>query len=104
MMLWRISWSGEPSVSRHRKPWWIESITPGCRITLGSLNGFPLMSRFRSSRSPHRIKSKNPDAPAVKREAEEDWDGWSCGPDCGRKVGGGVTTPAPRWLRAGEVA
>ena len=27
----------------------------------------------RSGRSPHRIKSKNPTAPAVKREAEEDW-------------------------------
>jgi hypothetical protein len=26
-----------------------------------------------SGRSPDWIKSKNPDAPAVKREAEEDW-------------------------------
>jgi hypothetical protein len=30
-------------------------------------------SPYRSGRSPHWIKSKNPDAPAVKREAEEDW-------------------------------
>jgi hypothetical protein len=30
-------------------------------------------SRYRSGRSPHWIKSKNPDAPAVRREAEEDW-------------------------------
>jgi bifunctional non-homologous end joining protein LigD len=30
-------------------------------------------SRYRSGRSPHWIKSKNPTAPAVKREAEEDW-------------------------------
>ena len=30
-------------------------------------------SRYRSGRSPHWIKSKNPNAPAVKREAEEDW-------------------------------
>jgi phage/plasmid-associated DNA primase len=29
--------------------------------------------RYRSGRSPDWIKSKNPDAPAVKREAEEDW-------------------------------
>jgi bifunctional non-homologous end joining protein LigD len=30
-------------------------------------------SPYRSGRSPHWIKSKNPNAPAVKREAEEDW-------------------------------
>ena len=30
-------------------------------------------SRYHSGRSPHWIKSKNPTAPAVKREAEEDW-------------------------------
>jgi hypothetical protein len=31
-------------------------------------------SRHRSGRSPDWIKSKNPGAPAVMREAEEDWD------------------------------
>jgi ATP-dependent DNA ligase len=30
-------------------------------------------SQYRSGRSPHWIKSKNPNAPAVRREAEEDW-------------------------------
>jgi hypothetical protein len=30
-------------------------------------------STYRSGRSRHCIKSKNPAAPAVKREAEEDW-------------------------------
>ena len=30
-------------------------------------------SAYRSGRSRHWIKSKNPAAPAVKREAEEDW-------------------------------
>jgi bifunctional non-homologous end joining protein LigD len=30
-------------------------------------------SRYRSGRSPHWVKCKNPAAPAVKREAEEDW-------------------------------
>jgi bifunctional non-homologous end joining protein LigD len=30
-------------------------------------------SQYRSGRSPDWIKSKNPNAPAVRREAEEDW-------------------------------
>jgi len=39
---------------------------------------FRLGSRYRSGRSPDWLKMKNPDAPAVKREAEEDWGkkGW----------------------------
>jgi len=28
---------------------------------------------YRSGRSPHWVKVKNPKAPAVRREAEEDW-------------------------------
>jgi bifunctional non-homologous end joining protein LigD len=32
-----------------------------------------LGSRYRSGRSPGWLKFKNPAAPAVKREAEEDW-------------------------------
>ena len=32
-----------------------------------------LGSPYRSGRSPHWVKVKNPKAPAVKREAEEDW-------------------------------
>jgi ATP-dependent DNA ligase len=32
---------------------------------------------YSSGRSPHWIKSNNPAAPAVKREAEEDWGAWS---------------------------
>jgi len=35
-----------------------------------------LGSRYRSGRSPDWLKMKNPDAPAVKREAEEHW---NCG-------------------------
>jgi ATP-dependent DNA ligase len=34
-----------------------------------------LDSPYRSGRSPHWVKVKNPRAPAVKREAEEDWGG-----------------------------
>jgi hypothetical protein len=30
-------------------------------------------STYRSGRSKHRLKVKNPAAPAVRREAEEDW-------------------------------
>jgi hypothetical protein len=32
-----------------------------------------LGSRYRSGRTSDWLKCKNPDAPAVKREAEEDW-------------------------------
>jgi ATP-dependent DNA ligase len=32
-----------------------------------------LGSRYRSGKSPDWIKSKNPQSPAVRREAEEDW-------------------------------
>jgi hypothetical protein len=35
-----------------------------------------LGSRYRSGRSPDWLKFKNPEAPAVKREAEEDWGRW----------------------------
>ena len=37
-----------------------------------------LGSRYRSGRSPDWLKFKNPAAPAVKREVEEDWGekGW----------------------------
>jgi hypothetical protein len=31
------------------------------------------LTEFRAARSDHWIKVKNPTAPAVKREAEEDW-------------------------------
>jgi ATP-dependent DNA ligase len=34
-----------------------------------------LGSRYVSGRSKDWLKFKNPDAPAVKREAEEDWNG-----------------------------
>ena len=33
-------------------------------------------SPYSSGRSRHWVKSKNPNAPAVKREAEEDWGRW----------------------------
>jgi ATP-dependent DNA ligase len=33
----------------------------------------PRDTRYRSGRSPDWLKFKNPEAPAVKREAEEEW-------------------------------
>jgi bifunctional non-homologous end joining protein LigD len=44
-----------------------------CKLGLEGIVSKRRNSRYRSGRSPDRIKSKNPAAPAVKREAEEDW-------------------------------
>jgi len=41
----------------------------GCEGVVSKRFGSP----YRSGRSPHWVKVKNPKAPAVKREAEEDW-------------------------------
>jgi ATP-dependent DNA ligase len=43
-----------------------------CKIGLEAIVSKRLGSRYRSGRSPDWLKFKNPDAPAVKREAEED--------------------------------
>jgi ATP-dependent DNA ligase len=63
-----------------------EALEPNCRYAAGSfryackmgLEGIVserLGSRYRAGRSPDWLKFKNPAAPAVKREAEEEW-GW----------------------------
>jgi bifunctional non-homologous end joining protein LigD len=44
-----------------------------CKLGLEGIVSKRLGSRYRSGRSRHWIKSKNAAAPAVKREAEEDW-------------------------------
>ena len=44
-----------------------------CRLGLEGIVSKRRNSAYRSGRSPDWIKSKNPDAPAMKREAEEDW-------------------------------
>jgi bifunctional non-homologous end joining protein LigD len=44
-----------------------------CKMGLEGIVSKRLGSRYRSGRSPDWLKSKNPAAPAVKREAEEDW-------------------------------
>ena len=45
-----------------------------CRLGCEGIVSKRLASRYRSGRSPHWLKIKSPKAPAVKREAEEDWD------------------------------
>ena len=44
-----------------------------CQMGLEGIVSKRLGSPYRSGRSRHWIKSKNPKHPAVKREAEEDW-------------------------------
>ena len=44
-----------------------------CKLGFEGIVSKRLGSRYRSGRSRHWIKSKNPAAPAVKREAAEDW-------------------------------
>jgi bifunctional non-homologous end joining protein LigD len=44
-----------------------------CRLGCEGVVSKRLGSSYRSGRSPHWMKVKNPKAPAVKREAEEDW-------------------------------
>ena len=44
-----------------------------CELGFEGIVSKRLGSRYRSGRSRDSIKSKNPNAPAVKREAEEDW-------------------------------
>jgi bifunctional non-homologous end joining protein LigD len=44
-----------------------------CQLGCEGIVSKRLGSPYRSGRSPHWIKVKNPKAPAVTREAEEDW-------------------------------
>jgi ATP-dependent DNA ligase len=47
-----------------------------CKLGLEGIVSKRKDSHYRSGRSPDWLKSKNPDAPAVKREAGENWDRW----------------------------
>ncbi len=44
-----------------------------CKLGCEGIVSKRLGSMYRSGRSPHWVKVKNPKAPAVRREAEEDW-------------------------------
>jgi ATP-dependent DNA ligase len=46
-----------------------EARKPGCDGIVSKRLGAP----YRAARSAHWVKVKNPKAPAVEREAEEDW-------------------------------
>ena len=45
-----------------------------CKMGLEGIVSKRKDSPYRSGRSPDWLKMKNPNAPAVKREGEEDWD------------------------------
>ena len=47
-----------------------------CKLGLEGIVSKRRDSPYSSGRSRHWIKSKNPNAPAVEREAEEDWGRW----------------------------
>jgi bifunctional non-homologous end joining protein LigD len=47
-----------------------------CKMGLEGIVSKRKDSAYRSGRSPDWLKMKNPAAPAVKREAEEDWGRW----------------------------
>jgi bifunctional non-homologous end joining protein LigD len=49
-----------------------EACKLGCEGVVSKRLGSP----YRLGRSPHWVKAKNPNSPAVKREAEEDWGRW----------------------------
>jgi hypothetical protein len=57
----------EPEIINH-----LSINCPG-RMSPRTMPSKQLGSPYRSGRSPHWVKVKNPKAPAVKREAEEDW-------------------------------
>ena len=44
-----------------------------CKLGCEGIVSKRLGSLYRSGRSPHWVKVKNPNAPTVRREAEEDW-------------------------------
>jgi bifunctional non-homologous end joining protein LigD len=44
-----------------------------CKMGLEGIVSKRLGSRYKSGRSPDWLKFKNPEAPAVNRESEEDW-------------------------------
>jgi bifunctional non-homologous end joining protein LigD len=52
----------------------LDAFNHACKLGLEGIVSKRKESRYRSGRSPDWIKSKNPQAPAVRREAEIDWD------------------------------
>jgi ATP-dependent DNA ligase len=51
-----------------------ESVRHACKLGFEGIVSKRLGSPYVSGRTKHWVKSKNPATPAVKREAEENWD------------------------------
>jgi hypothetical protein len=66
-------WRGESAVRRFYTLIADTLSSLACKLGWESIVSKRLGSIYRRGRSPHWVKVKNPKAPAVKREAEEDW-------------------------------
>jgi ATP-dependent DNA ligase len=55
----------------------VDALRHACKMFLEGIVSKRLSSRYVSGRSSDWLKTKNPAAPAVKREAEEDWARWA---------------------------
>jgi bifunctional non-homologous end joining protein LigD len=64
---------GTPGVHEHIEEDGPTVFQHACKLGLEGIVSKRKDSPYRSGRSPDWIKMKNPYAPAVKREAEEDW-------------------------------
>jgi hypothetical protein len=61
------------SLYEHREADGPDVFHHACKLGLEGIVSKRKNSRYKSGRSPDWVKSKNPDAPAVKRFAEEEW-------------------------------
>ena len=68
-----LSWSGVRLNEHLEHPEGHVVVQHACALGCEGIVSKRLGSRHRSGRSPDWLKFKNPEAPAVKREAEEDW-------------------------------
>jgi hypothetical protein len=67
-------WRAAPALNEHLEhPAGDVVFCHACKMGLEGIVSKRLGSRYRSGRSPDWLKFKNPEAPAVTREAEEDW-------------------------------
>jgi bifunctional non-homologous end joining protein LigD len=64
---------GRPGLRVNEHPDGLTVFQHACKMGLEGIISKRLGSRYRSGRSPDWLKFKNPEAPAVKRGADEDW-------------------------------
>ena len=73
-MQWPSGFAQPPvKFNEHIKAAGSASFAHACKMGLEGIVSKRLGSRYRSGRTRDWLKFKNPDAPAEKREAEEDW-------------------------------